>query len=90
MTLTLELPPEIEARVRQKALAQGLGVEEYAIDTLMQAVREQTTPPGDEQTLAEALVGLIGVLHSDGSLDARDSRKVFSEYLQEKHRTGNL
>lgn len=89
MTLTLELPPEKEARLRQKAQAQGLAVEEYAIDALMQAAGE-AVPAADERTLAEALVGLIGVVQSDGRMDARDSKKVFGEYLEEKHRSGNL
>ena len=90
MTLILKLPPEKEARLRQKAQAQGIAVEDYAIDALMQAVGEQAVPAADEQTLAEALVGLIGVVQSDGSMDARDSKKVFGDYLEEKHRAGNL
>lgn len=89
MTLILELPPEKEARLRQKAQAQGLAVEDYAIDALMQAVGE-AVPAADERTLAEALVGLIGVVQSDGRMDARDSKKVFGEYLEEKYRSGNL
>ncbi|MGI4787451.1 MAG: hypothetical protein ACRYFS_01230 [Janthinobacterium lividum] len=82
MTLTLELPTETEVRLRQKAQAQGLAVEEFAVASLNQIA--------GEQTLAEALVGPIGVLHSDGSMDARDSKKVFGEYLAEKQDAGNL
>lgn len=88
MTLTLELPPEREARLRRKAEAQGLAVEEFAVETLMHAT--------EEQTLAEELVGLIGVVdsskHNGGKVSyaAENSGEVLSEILLEKHKAGHL
>ena len=95
MTLTLELPPEKEARLRQKAQAQGIAVEDYAIDALMQTV-DETAPAADGRTLAEALVGLIGVVdsgkHNGGKAShaAENSGEVFGEILLEKHKAGHL
>ena len=88
MTLILELPPEREARLRRKAEAQGLAVEDFAVETLMQAT--------EEQTLAEALAGLIGVVdsskHNGGKVSyaAENSGEVFGEILLEKHKAGHL
>lgn len=88
MTLILELPPEKEAQLRQKAQAQGLAVEKFAIDTLMQAA--------GEQTLAEALAGLIGVVDSGTyngdkfSHAAEKSGEMFTEILLENHQAGHL
>ena len=96
MTLTLELPPEKEERLRQKAQAQGIAVEDYAIDALMQAVGEQAVPAADERTLAEALVGLIGVVDSSKynggqvSHAAENSGEEFTKILIEKHKAGHL
>ena len=82
MTVIIDLAPEQEARLRRKAEARGQALEEFAADSLRHIA--------DERTLAESLEGLIGVVSSDGSMDARDSEEVFGEYLAEKHRAGRL
>jgi hypothetical protein len=88
MTLILELSPEKEARLRQKALAHGLALEEFAVESLNQVA--------DEQTLAEALAGLIGVLDSSKKNGGKSSHvsentgEEFTNILVEKRKAGHL
>jgi len=42
MTLMLELPPELEARLQDEAACRGVQVEEYALQILQSGVQEQT------------------------------------------------
>lgn len=49
MTLTLELPPELEARLRAEADRRGLPITEYALNLLQASVPEPAAPIPTEQ-----------------------------------------
>jgi hypothetical protein len=44
MTLTLELKPAIEAQIAEKAVAQGISVEQY-ISNVIENLANETQPP---------------------------------------------
>ena len=95
MSITLELPSQEEAWLRRRAARQGKELDSFVYDLIQHEAqqereREAAAQPGEGQSLAETLEGLIGLVQSDGSMDARDSKKVFGNYLEEKHRSGNL
>jgi len=46
MTITIELPPEIEANLLQRAAAEGLSLQEY----LRRLLEQHTPSPGDGMT----------------------------------------
>jgi hypothetical protein len=50
MTLTLDLPPELEARLEDEAGRRGIPVEEYAIQVLRHGILEE---PVGAQIVAE-------------------------------------
>lgn len=102
MAITLNLAPEDEAQVRQKAQAQGREAESYVAELVLRDINSRgdvLKQPGDEQaapSLAESLQGLIGVLSSaeknSGRLShiAENTGVEFTKSLVEKHRVGHL
>jgi hypothetical protein len=42
MTLTLDLPPDLEARLQDEAARRGVRVEEFALEILQSGVQAQT------------------------------------------------
>jgi hypothetical protein len=58
MTLTLDLPPELEARLRDEAARRGVPVEDYAVQVLQDGTLGQTV---GAQIVAEwERAGVIG------------------------------
>ncbi len=98
-TFTLELPEETVERLRADAEMQGVDAAE-----LLRVLVEQryaATPgtaqsgePGDEEppkTLAQALDGLIGTVHSGGKDRLpEETGHAFTDYVIRKKREGRL
>lgn len=93
MTLTINLSPEEEARLREKAARWGQDEVAYAASVLRNALH--TLPvdeePAQDQSLAEALAGRIGLFSSaEPSNAARNSEEEFGKIMDEKRRQGHI
>jgi hypothetical protein len=105
MTLTVELPGELGARLEREAGRRGLSVDRTVVDLLDRATRQEwAEPPVDDEGnpvlppddfLAVALAGLTGVIHSR-ELHAGAAR-CFSQdetsypaHLERKRQAGTL
>lgn len=93
MTLTINLSPEEEARLREVAARSGLDEAAYAAGVLRHDI--YTLPVAEEpfegQSLAEALAGHIGLFSSAGpSNAARNSEEEFGKIMDEKKRQGHV
>ena len=68
MTITINLNPEKEARLRQKAARAGRPVEQLAVDFVLRGVDEMegeesvTAPTSNEPSLAELFAGRTGLV----------------------------
>ena len=93
MTLTINLSPEEEARVREVAARSGLDEAAYATGVLRHDIY---TLPANEgpvkgQSLAEALAGHIGLFSSAEPFRAvRNSKEEFGKIMDEKRRQGHV
>jgi len=93
MALTVNLSPEEEARLREKAARRGQDEADYAASVLRHDI--YTLPvdeePAEGQSLAEALAGHIGLFASaDPSMAARNSEEEFGKIMDEKRRQGHV
>ena len=93
MTLTMNLSPEEEVRLREKAARRGQDEAAYAASVLRHDI--YTLPvdeePTEGQSLAEALAGHIGLFSSAGpSNAARNSEEEFGKIMDEKRRQGHV
>lgn len=96
MTITIDLPPDEEARLQKRAARQGKDLNRFVRDVVQQeAARESyLDQPQEGQSLAEALEGLIGVLNSSekngGKVShvAENTGEEFTNILVEKHKAG--
>jgi hypothetical protein len=70
MTLTVDLPPELERRLRQEAQRQGVPTTEYAVQLLAKHV-----PPSDRREAA------IALLQSWIDEDDTEEQRATSEFL---------
>ena len=71
MTITINLEPEKEARLRQKAARAGRPVEQIAYDFVTRGlnepdVEEHAASVAEEPTLAELFAGRTGLVNSEG------------------------
>jgi hypothetical protein len=88
MTITIELPPDLEARLRDKA--EKLGQDPI---TYVTALVNRDLSGGEEEptTLAELFAGRVGQINSGGT--ERLSEKcdqLFTDHLEQKRREGHL
>ena len=98
MTITINLPPEEEARLRKRAARQGKDLNDFVRGVVQrEAVQESyLEEPEQGQSLAEALEGLIGVLDSGpkngGKVShiAENASEEFTNMLVEKHEAERL
>ena len=83
MTITINLEPEKEAQLRQKAARSGRPVEQIAYDFVLQGLDEPEVedPVQPKQTRAEALVGHIGTQHSGRGDLSQNTGKVFTRLI---------
>ena len=96
MTITIDLPPDQEARLQKKAERQGKDLNRFVRDVIQrEAIQENSLEqPQDDQSLAEALEGLIGVLDSGpkngghASHVAENTGEEFTRLIVEKHKAG--
>ncbi len=93
MTLTMNLSPEEEARLREKAARRGQDEADYAASVLRHDI--YTLPVDEEsvegQSLAEALAGHIGLFSSaEPSSAGQNSEEEFGKIMDEKRRQGHV
>ncbi len=88
MTITINLEPEKEAQLRQKAARAGRQAEQMAHDLVLRGLDEPdieepaTVSAGNEPTLAELFAGRTGKINSEGRFNySRDTGKAFTESL---------
>jgi hypothetical protein len=98
MSLTIELAPEEETLLGERAAQQGQETAIYAAQVLRQLIyapAESFERP-EGQTLAEALAGYIGVVDSrelnEGRMSdlAQNSEEEFGKIMDEKKRQGHV
>lgn len=93
MAITLNLAPEEETLVRQKAQAEGREAENYVAELVLRDINSLAKPTAETPTrsLAEMLHGRIGLFENDGAAyEAQEASQAFAEHLAEKHRSGTL
>ena len=90
MTLTLELAPEVESRLRKKAEKAGQSLPEYLIAIADAEVEEEETDES-EGSAYDLFKGRIGLFRSgsDGAW-SQDTGRKFAEGMAEKRRKGTL
>ncbi len=88
MTIMINLEPEKEARLRQKAACAGRPAEQIAYDFVTRGLDEPdaeepvSASVAEEPTLAELFAGRTGKINSGGRLNySRDTGKAFTESL---------
>ena len=74
MTVTLDLPPEIEKRIQTEAARQSLGVEEYLLRLVERAV-----PDAEEAARRERALHLLRSVSNIG--DEQEQKETF-DYLK--------
>lgn len=97
MTITINLEPEREAPLRERAARLGRDADGYALELLDKGLSEPEPeqPAGEavaqpKQTLAEALVGHVGTQHSGRGDLSQDTGEAFTRLMVEKRKAGRL
>lgn len=93
MAITLNLAPEEETLVRQKARAQGREAEKYVAELVLRDINSLVEPTAEIPTrsLAEMLHGRIGLFENEGvAYEAQEASRAFADHLADKHRSGDL
>ena len=79
MTITINLEPDKEARLREQAARSGQMAEEYIYDLVLerldepeleQPAEEAASAPDQEPTLAELFAGRTGLVNSEGHFNS--------------------
>jgi hypothetical protein len=83
MTLMLDLPPELEARLQDEAIRRGVQVEEYALQILQSGVQAQTV--GAEIVAEWERAGVIG--SRPDIADSQAHARMLRERAQTRERT---
>lgn len=98
MTITINLPPEEEARLRKRAARQGKDLNEFVRGVVQREATHESylEEPEQGQSLAESLEGLIGLLNSKekngGQVShvAENTGEEFANMMVEKHKAGQM
>lgn len=97
MTLTINVSPQEEARLREKASRHGQDVSDYLLTLVRREIRstaemyEELSKEFAGMSLAEALQGHIGLFSSaEPSHMARNSEEEFGKIMDEKKRQGHV
>jgi len=94
--MVIALTPDIESALAEEARRQGTTAEQLALDYLRERFVPGSTPPSATvRTLADFLVGHIGILASakrvsGGGRMSEDTGKRFAAGLVEKRQQGRL
>ena len=90
MTLTLELKPEVENRLREKAERAGQSLPEYLI-AVADAEAEEEETDDSEGSAYDLFKDRIGLFRSDGDGTwSQDTGRKFAEGMAEKRGQGRL
>lgn len=88
MTITINLEPEKEARLRQKAARTGRLAEQLVQDFVTQGLEKsdaeehEATSVAEEPTLAELFAGRTGLVNSEGRFNYSDhTGEAYTESL---------
>ncbi len=81
MTVTIDLSPDLEARLRSRAARGGKDIESF-VRSLVE--REALNPEDASEggSLADLLVGRVGLFHSGGKCNSRETGKAFTDLLE--------
>ena len=89
MTITINLEPEKEARLRQKAARLGRDIDGYVYDLMLEHLEEPELEPSGEKaalvpdtepTLAELFAGRTGLVNSEGRFNySNHTGKAYTE-----------
>ncbi|MEO0539158.1 MAG: hypothetical protein AAF215_35560 [Cyanobacteria bacterium P01_A01_bin.123] len=88
MTLTLDLPPELERYLLQEAKQQGISIEDMTLQLLKASFALRRKQSEDTaQTVLERMGGMPQHLLSVGDLSDRETRrKLVAERIQARYR----
>jgi len=96
MTIIINLEPEEEARLRQKAAHAGRPAEQIAYDFVTRGLdepdaEEHAASAAEEPTLAELFAGRTGLVNSEGRFNYSDhTGKAYTEsLLKQKEQKAN-
>ncbi len=97
MTITINLEPEKEARLRQKAARAGRPAEQIVYDFVTRGLDEPdaeehaAASAAEEPTLAELFAGRTGLVNSEGRFNYSDhTGKAYTEsLLKQKEQKAN-
>ncbi len=67
MTLTLELTPEVEARLRRKAAREGQDIAAYLLSVVNREAQEDSEEEQTEGNAYDLFAGRLGGIHSSGN-----------------------
>ncbi len=96
MTITINLLPEEEARLRKRAARTGQDLESFVSGVIQRdAFQESYINAGESQSLAEAMKGLIGMLDSSKKNNgvshvAENAGEEYTNILVEQRKAGHL
>ena len=93
MSITLNLAPEEEAQIRQKAASQGREAENYVTELALRDIHSiaGSQPDNSSNSLAEMLAGRVGLFESDEpGYNSQEAKRAFAEHLAEKQISGNF
>lgn len=85
MIITLDLPPEMEARLRRKAEQEGKDIAAYLL-----AVADREAQEEAEGSAYDLFAGRIGRIKDSTEALSQNTGERFTEHLVEKHRAGHL
>src|SRR5437879_1465508 len=86
MTLTLDLPPDMEALLQAEAARRGVPVQEYALEALGLGIRTDAADTGEEITLPRTGAEALAYWKREGVLGLFGDRPDTPEFARELRR----
>lgn len=83
VTISVRIPAEMVKRVDTVAKRRRISRTDLVISALERELRREEQAEG--KTLLEQFGPWVGSGHSGGKYPARDHKKLYAEYLEEKH-----
>lgn len=97
MSITINLDPEKEALLQERAARRGRNADEYLQEIVLERLDEpepervtEAIPALPQRTLAETLAGHIGTQHSGRGDLSQNTGKAFARMMVEKRKAGRL
>jgi hypothetical protein len=81
--MVVVIPPELEPKLRQAALQNGIAPEEFALQQLRKAVKPS-------ESLFDAWQGFIGTIEGNGEANSERTSEHFAQAMLEKKQAGHL